>query len=129
MYITSLYAGILALFFVGLSVRTLRLRRRLRIPIGDAGDGQMLRAIRVHSNFAEYVPLGLLLLYLMEVQAAASFMVHGLGACLTAGRILHAFGVSKVNEDTRFRVGAMALTLTTIVIEAGYLLIAYAAHA
>lgn len=129
MYITSLYAGILALFFVGLSVRTLRLRRRLRIPIGDAGNGQMLRAIRVHSNFAEYVPLSLLLLYLMEVQAASSLMLHGLGTCLAAGRVLHAFGVSKNNEDYRFRVGGMALTLMTIVIESAYLLIAYTARA
>jgi uncharacterized membrane protein YecN with MAPEG domain len=129
MYITSLYAGILALFFVGLSVRTLRLRRRLRIPIGDAGNGQMLSAIRVHANFAEYVPLSLLLLYLMEVQAASSLMLHGLGTCLAAGRVLHAFGVSKNNEDYRFRVGGMALTLMTIVIESAYLLIAYTIRA
>lgn len=56
-----LYASILALMFVGLSVRTLRMRRRLKIAVRDAGNRRMLRAMRVHSNFAEYVPLGLLL--------------------------------------------------------------------
>ena len=47
------YATALALFFFALSVRTLRLRRDLRIGIGDAGNETMLRAIRVHANFAE----------------------------------------------------------------------------
>ena len=38
MPVTSFYAALLALLFVALSVRTLRLRRRLRIAIGDAGN-------------------------------------------------------------------------------------------
>ena len=38
MPIVSLYAGLLALLFVALSLRTLGLRRRLRIAIGDAGS-------------------------------------------------------------------------------------------
>ncbi|HAY26639.1 MAG TPA: glutathione metabolism protein, partial [Candidatus Accumulibacter sp.] len=56
------YAALLALFFVALSIRTLRLRRELRITVGDGGNPAMLRAMRVHANFAEYVPLGLILL-------------------------------------------------------------------
>ena len=59
-HIPAIYAAILALMFVGLSVRTLSMRRRLKIAIGDEGNPTMLRAMRVHSNFAEYVPLGLL---------------------------------------------------------------------
>ncbi len=39
------------LFFV-LSVRPLRLRRKLQIAIGDADNQQLLRAMRIHSNFA-----------------------------------------------------------------------------
>jgi len=66
MNILPLYAALLAMLFVALSIRTLRLRRRLRIGIGDAGNEQMLRAMRVHSNFAEYVPLTLFLIYLAE---------------------------------------------------------------
>ena len=38
MRIVWLYAALLALLFVGLSFRTLVMRRRLRIVIGDAGD-------------------------------------------------------------------------------------------
>ena len=61
-HIVPAYAALLALFFVALSIRTLRLRRELRIAVGDGGNPAMLRAMRVHANFAEYVPLGLILL-------------------------------------------------------------------
>jgi hypothetical protein len=66
MHIVPLYAALLAILFVALSVRTLGLRRSLGIGLGDAGNEQMLRAMRVHSNFAEYVPLSLILLYLVD---------------------------------------------------------------
>jgi uncharacterized membrane protein YecN with MAPEG domain len=49
---------------IALSVRTVRMRRHLKIAIGDAGNHAMLRAMRVHSNSAEYVPLTLLLIFL-----------------------------------------------------------------
>lgn len=60
-----LYAALLALIFVFLSVRTLRLRRTLQIGIGDGGNTEMLRAMRVHSNFSEYVPISLILIFLV----------------------------------------------------------------
>ena len=65
--IVPLYAALLAILFIALSVRALRLRRHLKIAVGDAGNTQMLRAMRAHANFAEYVPLGLLLLTLVEL--------------------------------------------------------------
>ena len=56
MRITSFYSALLALLFCALSLRTLLLRRKLRVAVGDAGNLQLLRAMRVHANFAEYVP-------------------------------------------------------------------------
>ena len=114
--------SILALFFVGLSVRILRLRRSLKIAIGDGGDKKMLRAIRVHSNFAEYVPFGLLLLYLAETQGAPSAAIHGVGLCLLIGRLSHVYGVSQENEQFRYRVLGISVTLTAFVASAGFLL-------
>jgi uncharacterized membrane protein YecN with MAPEG domain len=122
MRIVALYASILALLFVALSVRTLRMRRRLKIAIGDAGNQAMLRAMRVHSNFAEYVPLSLLLIYFVEASGANSLLVHFLALCLLAGRASHAYGVSQVDENFMFRVLGMALTFTTLVVASGCLL-------
>lgn len=126
MIITSLYAALLGLLFVGLSVRTLRLRRRLRIAVGDAGNSEMLRAMRVHSNFAEYVPLALLLIYLCEAQGAHRMLVHALGLALLVGRSVHAYGLSQAREDYRYRVTGMALTFTVIVTASAALLLALA---
>jgi uncharacterized protein len=125
MHVLPLYAALFALLYVGLSVRTLRLRRTLRIAIGDSGNEMMLRAMRVHSNFAEYVPFSLLLILLVEMQAASPVLVHALCLCLLVGRLSHAFGVSQIKENYRYRVFGMVLTFTTLVASAMYLTFAY----
>jgi len=129
MVITPFYAAVLAVLFVGLGVRTLLLRRSLNIAVGDAGNQRMLRAMRVHSNFAEYVPLSLLLIYLVEMREAQSLLVHMLCLCLLVGRASHAFGVSQVKEDYRYRVLGMAMTFTALVASSTYLFSSYAWHA
>jgi len=115
MLITPAYAALFGLFFIFLSVRTLRLRRKLGVPLGNGEHPKMLRAMRVHSNFAEYVPLALLLIYFGEVQGGLEFMVHALCITLLIGRAIHAYGVSQVDENYNYRVAGMALTFFTIV--------------
>ena len=122
MNIVPFYAAILTLFFVGLSVRTLRMRRRLNIAIGDAGDKQLLRAMRVHANFAEYVPFSLLLFLMMELAGAHPMLLHGLAIVLVLGRLSHAYGVSQVREQYAFRVFGMAMTFTTLLVASAWLL-------
>lgn len=121
--ITPLYAALLAPVFVALSVRTIRLRRSLKIGIGAADNPQMLRAMRVHANFAEYVPFTLLVIYFVEVQHAPSWLVHALGLVLLMGRLSHAYGVSQSHENFRFRVFGTASTFTTLIVAAAYLLV------
>ena len=112
--ITPFYAALLGLLFIALSVRTLRLRRALRIAVGDGGSDAMLRAMRVHANFAEYVPLTLVLIVMVEVGDAADWLVHGLCGALLLGRAIHAWGLSRPREDFRFRVAGMSLTFTAL---------------
>lgn len=85
----------------------------------------MLRAMRVHSNFAEYVPLTLFLIYLAEVQGAHGLLVHALGLLLLSGRLLDAYGVSQANENYTFRVAGMAMTFTSLISASAYLLFSY----
>ena len=125
MHIVALYASVLGLLFVCLSIRTLRLRRRLQIAIGDGDDKVMLRAMRVHANFAEYAPLGLLLIYLVEMSGAAPLLVHALGSSLLLGRSSHAYGVSQIREKYAFRVAGMAMTLAALTVSSAYLLYSY----
>lgn len=113
--ITPFYAAVLALIYTFLSVRTLRLRRMKRIIVGDGDDMVLTRAVRAHSNFAEYTPIAILLIYFLEVQSQGTVIVHALGCVLILGRVIHAWGISQTNENIRFRVAGMALTLACII--------------
>jgi len=128
MRIVPLYAAFLALVFVALSLRTIRLRQRLRVAIGDGGDERLRRAARAHSNFAEYVPLALLLFFFVESGGAKPVFVHGLCAALLAGRILHATGVSQVPEPYILRMTGMILTFGSIITAAVTLLTTSFSH-
>ncbi|MEM7131446.1 MAG: MAPEG family protein [Chloroflexota bacterium] len=114
-YLTPMYAAVFGLALVILSVRTLWLRRQLGVAIGSGDNPLLARAARVHSNFTEYVPISLLLIYFLEIQSGGGMSIHGLCILLLVGRIIHAIGVSQVKEDYRFRTVGMALTLIVII--------------
>jgi hypothetical protein len=118
MSIIPFYASLLALLFVALSMQVIRLRRSRQIAIGDAGDAALLRAMRVHSNFAEYVPLCLFMIYLVETQMGWALLVHALGLVLLLARLSHAYGVSQARENFRFRVFGMVGTFAVLVVSA-----------
>lgn len=114
MTITPVYAALLGLLFIALSVRVIRLRRSRKVAVGARGDEAIERAMRVHANFAEYAPLALLLIAMLELKGVAGIWIHILGLMLLGGRALHAYGMSRPNEDFRFRVGGMSLTFGAI---------------
>ncbi len=115
MPITALYAGLLALLFFVLAIRVIGVRRGVRIALGDGGDVGLLRRIRVHANFAEYVPLTLLLLGLAETLKTDARVLHGLGMLLIVARLVHAAGVSQTKEWFALRVSGMAGTFTVLI--------------
>jgi uncharacterized protein len=115
MPITALYAALLAPLFVVLSVRVIAMRRGSGAALGDGGDPDLLRRMRVQANFAEYVPFALVLLGLAESLHIPNWFLHALGVTLVIGRLSHAIGVSRSNEQFRFRVTGIALTLTVLI--------------
>jgi uncharacterized protein len=118
MPITAFYASLLALLFLLLSARVIAQRREARVEIGHGDSYQLLRRMRVHANFAEYVPFALLLIALAESLKAPSLFLHLLGLGLLAGRLIHAYGLSQTPNILRLRVLGMTLTLTVIGIAA-----------
>ena len=112
--ITPAYAAVFALLFFSLSVRIIRMRRRFGVGVGHGNQALLERAARAHANFAEYVPLTMLLIFFAELQVAASWLVHGLCFVLLIGRLSHAYGVSQPNENYAFRVTGMAMTFTVL---------------
>lgn len=95
MSITLLYGGLLALVFLALSARVVQGRGKGGVSLGDGGQPDLLRRIRGHANFAEYVPLQLLLLGLLELSGALpTWSLHLLGAALLLSRLLHGYAMS-----------------------------------
>lgn len=112
MPITSLYAGVLAILFLALSARVVAVRGR--VSLGDGGDPVVLRRMRGHANFAEYVPLILLMMALLEFQHVAAWQLHALGATLVVARLLHGIALS-FTEKWRFgRFFGTVLTFTLL---------------
>ncbi|TDO99409.1 MAPEG family protein [Marinomonas balearica] len=114
MIVTPIYASLIALLFVYLSVRVIKLRRLQKIGIGDGDNLLLKRAMRVHSNCAEYAPIGVILLACLEFQGFSVIFVHALGLMLLLGRLIHAYGVSQSKENLIFRVSGMMLTFSSI---------------
>ncbi len=114
MLITPLYAAFFAFVLFALSVRTLSLRRRYKVAIGPGEQPELQRAMRVHANFCEYVPITILLIFFLETVAPVGWWIHSLGIALLVGRVLHAFGVSQVDENLAYRVAGMATTFTVM---------------
>src|SRR6185369_10603009 len=85
-------AGLLGLLAVSLTVSVGRLRMRKKIYLGDGGDAEMLAAIRTHGNFMEYVPLCLLLIYIVS-DFYSFWYVAVLSLALLLSRVLHAGGL------------------------------------
>lgn len=110
MPITALYASLLVPLFLVLASRVIRARRGARVAVGDGGDRALMRRMRVQANFAEYVPLALLLLALAESLGTNAWLSHGLGIALLGARLAHALGMSQAEENFAFRVAGIATT-------------------
>ena len=100
-HITMLYAGILALFIIPMVAFIITRGFKHKIPIGSGradgmeGERELLKAIRIHGNFIEYVPIILFLILLLELHNSCTYILHGLGIALVIARLLHAWGLYK----------------------------------
>ncbi len=112
--ITGFYAAILGLVYIGLSACVIRGRYACKTGIGDGGNDNLARRIRVHGNFAEYVPLALLLLFFVDDGGGMPVLIHLLGVMLVTGRILHAMGLNQTSGPSAGRMAGMVLTFLVI---------------
>jgi len=117
MTITALYAGLLALMFLVLSLRVVQFRRR-GISLGDGGNLQMRRVIRGHANFAEYVPFILVLMLILERSRTPIYVLHALGITLLVARLLHAYALSFSQSFFLGRFLGAALTFGVLFVAA-----------
>jgi uncharacterized membrane protein YecN with MAPEG domain len=117
MVVTPLYAGLMTLLYLVLSFQVIKFRQQ-GISLGDGGDPKMLRVIRGHGNFAEYVPLALLLMAVMELSQFSNYVLHALGIALLVSRLLHGYALSFTQKFRFGRVWGAGLTFAVLAVEA-----------
>lgn len=109
-HVTLFVAGLHGLLLLALLMPIVRLRRGRRIGLGDGGDRELLRRIRVHANFVENVPFALLLLALLELSGLDARLVAVLGGVLFLARLLHAQGLAASGGSSFGRLWGTMLT-------------------
>ena len=113
--ITSIIAAILTIIFIKLSFAVIGLRRKNKVGLGSGGHEDLERAIRTQANFAEYIPLGVILIACLELNGAPWWLVAIPGVSLIIGRLIHAKGMNTPPPDFSKRVLGMKFTFFTLI--------------
>ena len=118
--VTAVTAAVLGLIYIVLSMRVIMARAASKVSLGDGSSGAvasgdehtvpLLVASRAHANFAEYVPLCLILIGLAEAVGATRSIAMALGVLLVIARVLHPIGMGR-KAPNPYRAGGAVLTL------------------
>jgi uncharacterized membrane protein YecN with MAPEG domain len=110
--VTLLYGGLNALLVTALGVNVTRMRVATGALPGKPQPPELTGPVRAHGNAAEWIPLGLVLLLVLELsQAGSRFSLHLLGGSFFLGRVLHAAGFYM-----RSKVGGVGAALNYLVV-------------
>ena len=124
--ITSLYASLIAIILIILSIRVIAVRGNPAFKFFTLKSDDKFtleRVIRGHSNLIEYAPIFLILLYFFEITKSNSFYVHVYGFAFLIGRLMHGYCFAFTKKNMFLRVGGTVLTLGCILIVAIRLLV------
>ena len=113
--ITSIIVAILTIIFIKLSFAVIGLRRKNKVGLGSGGHEVLETAIRTQANFAEYIPLGVILIACLELNGAPWWLVAIPGVSLIIGRLIHAKGMNTPPPDFSKRVLGMKFTFFTLI--------------
>ncbi len=119
--VTTGCAGLLGLIFLVLSARVVQGRNSGKVLLGDGAAGAggsvspLLVAIRSHANFAEYVPICLILIGGLELQAGPTVLVKVLAAVLVLARLAHPIGMGMPGPNP-LRAGGFVGTMLVLLV-------------
>ncbi len=113
--ITTITASLLSFLFIIISLKIIKLRHRYKVSIGSGGNEHLEMTIRAHGNFAEYVPIALLLMLCAEANQVNLIVLCILAFSLILGRLFHAYAFVFNKNHFKYRVRSMVLTFSTII--------------
>jgi len=134
--ITLAAAAVLGIIYVLLSVAVSGQRGKTKIGLGTGADAsaalgqehtapKLLIAVRRHGHFAEYVPLSLILLMLIELANTDRNVLIGLAVALVLARLMITAGMGRPAPNV-LRAGGNVIQLLMILTACVFALIAAA---
>ena len=129
MMVTLVTAGCCGLLYFVLSLRVVLGRQAHKVMIGDGGHDALLTRIRAHANFAEYVPLILILMALIEMRTGVTELLTSTGVLLFLIRIAHAVGMARPAPNPFRIAGAAGTWIILIGLSIWAIVLAYTHHA
>lgn len=129
MMITLVTAGCCGLLYFVLTMRVGQLRHAHGVSLGDGGNDALLSRIRAHANFAEFVPIILILMGLIEMRTGVTETLTATGVLLLLIRIAHAAGMARPAPNALRMAGAAGTSIILVGLSIWAIVLAYSHHA
>jgi uncharacterized membrane protein YecN with MAPEG domain len=123
MNISILFTIIFIIFYLILTIITIKARKSTKVAYGDDGNKELIKAVRAHGNFFEFTVFFIISSFLLEILDANQIYVLFINIIFLLGRISHAYSMLK--EKIIFRMIGMMATLASYTINCIYLLYLY----
>lgn len=111
---TGIWLGVFTVFYILLALHVVRMRWVTKTGLGVGEDRRMLKAVRIHGNFSEYIPLMILSIALLEIRGISSQWIHTLFCAAFLGRVLICIGITKTSNFSIPRFSGNNLTFMTL---------------
>jgi uncharacterized membrane protein YecN with MAPEG domain len=121
--ISILFTIIFIIFYLVLTVFTIKARRSTRIAYGDGNNKKLIRAIRAHGNFFEFTVFFIISSFLIEALDGVAIYLLVVNILFVLGRVSHAYSMFK--EKLQFRGIGMMITLFAYISNSAYLVYLY----
>lgn len=112
--VTATLTALCGLLLLLLSMHISRLRFKHKVSLGDGGVSPLLRAIRLHGNTTEHVPIYLLLSLAYELSVGSDTLLLVTGIAFFAARLVFSWGLLTKVFTRQRQLGAMLTYLTQL---------------
>ena len=126
MNISILFTIIFIIFYLILTIITIKARKSTKVAYGDDGNKELIKAVRAHGNFFEFTVFFIISSFLLEILDAGQIYILFVNIVFLLGRIFHAYSMLK--EKILFRMIGMMATLSCYAVNCIYLLYLYSQY-
>ena len=117
--ISTLFASVLAIWLLILSVRIIALRGVSFLnffAFNNFGEKALSRSVRAQGNFIEYTPFFLILLFIAEFNGSHPHFLYLVSCLFLISRLMHGIGFGFMKHSPFLRIGGTTLTFFSILL-------------